>query len=233
MNPDLLAACIAWLRANPGIVSAFGENLAATPQLVKFWSDYAGPIVPALPYLVFAEPTDKEGFETIDNSNDIWSLVDGIVACQVFAESKTAARRLADQVAEALNDADLAFAGIASTGSGTVAVANGGTTLAFSAAQYGLDGSYVAVAGDATNGLYQVGAGSGTSWPISPAYAGATVTAAAWTAAQQAGLIYFRRTGHGFPVITEIGTDGSPTIFSRVVQFRFLFEQLDEATTGP
>jgi hypothetical protein len=65
-------------------------------------------------------------------------------------------------------------------GSGTVALTNGLTSVTFSAAQTGLSGSYLIVAGDSSNGLYLIGSGSGTSWAIGSPYGGATAAAASW-----------------------------------------------------
>jgi hypothetical protein len=234
VNPSILAAIVAYLRSIPSIVAAFGDAPPAEPH---FWSDYGGPVVPALPYAVFAEPTDHEGFETIDNNAEIWSIADGIVTCQVFAASKTQARSLADRLASALNDAPLAFVGIATAGVGTVAATNGSPNLAFSQAQSGLDALYLALDGDTSagpdsGGLYLVTGGSSASWTIAPPFAGATLAAAAWTSAQQAGLIYFRRTNRAFTVVSDIGPDGRPTVYARIVQFRSQYEQMDEVITS-
>jgi hypothetical protein len=230
MNPDILAACIAALRAVPAMVATFGDAPPAEPH---FWSDYAGPSVPALPYAIFTEAADQEGFETIDPSDEVWSVVGGIVSCQVFASGKTLARRLADQVSAFLTDAPLSFAGIPSTGNGTVAATNGDATLTFSRAPTDISGLYLAVAGDTSpgpmfGGLYLVTGGSSASWTIAPPFAGATLAAAPWSVAQQAGLIYFRRMGRSFPILTDIGPDRSPTIYGRAVQFKYRYEQMDE-----
>ncbi len=65
-------------------------------------------------------------------------------------------------------------------GSGTVAVTNNSTSLVFSASQTGLSGTYIAVTGDSSNGLYLIGSGSGTSWVITTPYGGSSNSTASW-----------------------------------------------------
>ena len=159
MQPDILAATIAFIRTQSAIVTAFGEDLSAVPQpSIKFFSDWAGEIVPALPYLVLTEPQSIESFETIATegmSNVVSSMMDGLIAMEVFASSKTAARQLADQVAAVVDDCEDAL----------------NTTLA------------------------------------------------------NIGVFYVRRTAFRFPVVTNVGPDGSATSFARIIQFRYLYEQ--------
>jgi hypothetical protein len=155
MNPLLLEACIAWLRAQATIVSAFGEDLTASPPTIKLWSDYAGPTVPALPYLILLVPQGRYQYETIDDDHYASRTSDGVMLCRVFAASDADARALAVLVSDppyGLMDAGLTFSG-------------------------GID------------------------------------------------LIYLRPTDDAFPVITEVGPDGSPTAFTMQVAFRFLTEQ--------
>jgi hypothetical protein len=146
MNPDLLAAIVAFLRAQPGLVSSFGDA-AGTP---KFWADYAGPTTPALPYLVLNEPEDTLQFETADLKDGIGPTTDGTVIAQVFAPGKTQVRQLGEVVLSALTDPDLSI--------------------------------------------------------------------------NSQGVIYFRPTGHAFTVIAAVGPDATPTVFARVVPFRFILE---------
>lgn len=221
MSPDLLAACVAWLRGQAAIVAAFGEDLTASPPVIKFWSDYAGPTTPALPYLVFAEPQSTESFETIDQDQDVSSLTDGTLIVNVFAESKLDCRQLADTVGESLNDAPLVF-GLPAAGTGTVSVGNGLGTVTFSAPQSRLLGRQLLVNGDSSSGSYLILSGTGAAWTIQPVYGGATNAAATWSTVGTA-LVYFRRTAKQFPIISNIGPD-SPTSFSRALQFRFLIE---------
>ncbi len=105
MNPDLLAACIAWLRTFPAIVAAFGDS-SATP---KFSSQYESPVVPALPYLVFLEGKNVASYETVDQAHQVGETGDGMLTFHVFDEGMTSVRQLADDVATALQDADLVF----------------------------------------------------------------------------------------------------------------------------
>ena len=110
MSPeDLLAACVAWLADSPLLSRRSAKISRPPPPLIKFWSDYAGPTEPALPYLVFAEPQMSESHETADNEWNISAVYDGVVIFTVFDESKTTARQLGDQCADALFDADMVF----------------------------------------------------------------------------------------------------------------------------
>ena len=58
----------------------------------------------------------------------------------------------------------------------TITVANGSTSISFATSQSGLTGLTLWVEGDATNGLYQIASGSGTSWTLATAYGGASGT---------------------------------------------------------
>ena len=60
--------------------------------------------------------------------------------------------------------------------SGTITVQSGGTTISFATSQSGLTGLTLWVEGDASNGLYQIASGSGTSWTLATAYGGASGT---------------------------------------------------------
>lgn len=112
MNPDILAAIVAYLRSVPAIVAAFAEDLTATPQpVVKFWTLYAGPTDPAKPYLVVGQPQSRETYETANAEGDVGPVSDGTVPVHVWASSEDSAWALADQVAAALRDAPLDIAG--------------------------------------------------------------------------------------------------------------------------
>lgn len=106
MEPDILAAIIAFVRSQSALVTAFGENLSASPPIIKFYADTAGQSIPALPYLVLTEPQSVEGFETPGPNDDGSSVVDGVIGMEVYASSKTTSRQLADQVAAVLNDCE-------------------------------------------------------------------------------------------------------------------------------
>ena len=198
--------------------------LTTSPQVIKLWGDYAGPVQPSFPYLLFDEPQDKEDFETVDPTNVVSGIVDGVLRGQVYAASKTQCRLLADRVSSALHDAPLVFSGVSTAGAGTVSAVNGSTTLTFSVSQAQLSGLFLTVDGDTSNGQY-LASGTGTSLTITPPFGGTKLAGATFSSATQAGLIYFRRTGHNFPVMTQIGPDGNASSFARVVQFRFLYEQ--------
>ena len=101
--PDLIAACIAWLRQQPQIVSAFGDS-ATTP---KFVSDIL-PRSLGPPYLVFYEPHEDEEYETIDARGPS-TIAEGVFHVDLVGTGKFAVRQLAEQVAAALNDAPLTF----------------------------------------------------------------------------------------------------------------------------
>lgn len=103
---DLIAACIAWLRADSAVATAFGEGVGSTGKR-KFVSDYAPPLS-ELPYAVFNEPSEVENYETTDSRGPS-SLAAGVFVVEVFADEKLRTRRLADRLAASLNDAPLTF----------------------------------------------------------------------------------------------------------------------------
>ena len=106
MNPDLLAACVAYLEATPAVTSAFGHT-GQTTQFTKFWTDYAGGT--DMPYLVFAEPQQSELYETPgqnDSGSEVW---DGYIDANIYAVDKAQARQLGLLVTETLDDAPLVF----------------------------------------------------------------------------------------------------------------------------
>ncbi len=109
LAPDILAASVAFLRANSVIATAFGDGVLAS----KFWTDYAAlnaqTFQPDYPYLVFQEPQESETYESESETDDGSSLSDGIVDFDVLAPSKTSCRQLAILAAKALNDAPLEF----------------------------------------------------------------------------------------------------------------------------
>ena len=80
LPPDLIAACIAWLRTNPALVASFGDDpLTGTP---KFFSDIAIRNT-TTPYLEFSEPMEVEGYETIDYTRQFSSLASGTFEIQI------------------------------------------------------------------------------------------------------------------------------------------------------
>jgi hypothetical protein len=104
LPPDLVAACIAWLRQQPAIVTAFSDS-ATTP---KFGSDIS-PRDTNPPWLDFFEPDEEEGYESVDYTGQPSSLCDGTLGIELVGTGKLAVRLLADQVAAVLNDAPLVF----------------------------------------------------------------------------------------------------------------------------
>ena len=107
--PDLVAACIQWLRFQGTIVLAFGDS-ATTP---KFFST-SRPAAHSRPGSGFSEPEGEETYDTKDDSGLASSLEEGDLICAVTggggASGKVALRQLADQVASILADAPLTFA---------------------------------------------------------------------------------------------------------------------------
>lgn len=68
------------------------------------------------------------------------------------------------------------------TGTGTLSVAAGTNAVTFSTSQSGLQGKYITVTGDSSNGLYIVASGSGTAWTLATNYGGTTsASGAAWS----------------------------------------------------
>jgi hypothetical protein len=111
--PDLVAACIAWLRLQPAIVAAMGESAAigATPAIIKFYSDIASRSIEP-PYLGFFEPTEEESYESADGTGLTSTLTEGLLAFELVgsqAMGKLGTRQLAEQISAALNDAPLTF----------------------------------------------------------------------------------------------------------------------------
>jgi hypothetical protein len=111
--PDLVAACIAWLRLQPAIVAAMGEvpATATTPAVEKFFSDIAARSVNP-PYLGFFEPDEVEGYETEDYTGLNSTLTDGTLAFELVgsqALGKLGTRQLAEAIVAVLNDAPLTF----------------------------------------------------------------------------------------------------------------------------
>jgi hypothetical protein len=106
--PDLVAACIAWLRLSPTIVAAMGE----TATVEKFFSDYTTRST-APPYLAFYEPEETEGYESLDTTGLTSALTDGLLAFELVAPQslgKLGTRQLAEAIVSRLNDAPLTFA---------------------------------------------------------------------------------------------------------------------------
>lgn len=111
MQQDMLQACASFLRTQPDLVAAFGDAPSADPPVIAFWTDFAGTGTPSQ-FLVLTEPTSTETFESPDSGGEVWSTADGTIAVQVYAESKTQVRQLADMVIDAMNDAALPVNGL-------------------------------------------------------------------------------------------------------------------------
>ena len=80
MPPDLVSACIAWLRLTPAVVAAFGDAVGTE----KFFSDVAVRGTDP-PWLAFSEPDEDKGFETEDQTGATSSLAVGVLACEVIS----------------------------------------------------------------------------------------------------------------------------------------------------
>lgn len=104
--PDLPAAIIGWLRANPTVVAAFAEN-TASPATTKFWADAARRGV-ALPWAVYEEASSDLLFMTVTGTVAP-SIETGQLRFKVVAAEKKQARDLGRLLAETLNDAPLVF----------------------------------------------------------------------------------------------------------------------------
>jgi hypothetical protein len=65
---------------------------------------------------------------------------------------------------------------VSSAGTGTISVTNGGTTITFGSSQSGLQGKYWIDANDTSNGIYLITGGATTSWTITPAFGGTTLS---------------------------------------------------------
>lgn len=104
--PDLPAAMIGWLRSQPTIVAAFGEDTSA-PATTKFWADAARQGV-ALPWAVYEE-VDGELAAMTAAGGVTCRIETGLVRFVVVAEGKRAARDLGRMVMKGLDDAPLVF----------------------------------------------------------------------------------------------------------------------------
>jgi hypothetical protein len=108
MNPDLIAAIVAWLRANSAVVSALGEN-QSLPNMTKIWSDRPEG-QPDLPYLVILEPdAESRTHQSIDWSGTIFAMCRSHVRMHFATSGKTQARSLMKLIASSLDDAPLSF----------------------------------------------------------------------------------------------------------------------------
>jgi hypothetical protein len=104
MPPDLIAACISWLRQSVAVASAFGDS--PPTGVMKFGSDIQPP-GEVLPYATFSEPMEIESFETGGGP----SLVEGMFTIEVMASGKLLVRQLTALVESRLQDAPLVFEG--------------------------------------------------------------------------------------------------------------------------
>lgn len=105
--PDLPAAMIGWLRASPGVVTAFAEDTNA-PTTTKFWADAARPGA-ALPWAVYEE-LDGDVQSMTAARGLACSIETGTVRFTIVASGKKLARDLGRLVVKALDDAPLLFA---------------------------------------------------------------------------------------------------------------------------
>ncbi len=105
--PDLPAAMVGWLRAQPTVVAAFAEDTSSATT-TKFWADAARQGV-SLPWAVYEEVEGDLTYMTA--AGGITSSLDsGKVRFLIVAEGKKTARDLGRMVTTVLNDAPLAFA---------------------------------------------------------------------------------------------------------------------------
>jgi hypothetical protein len=100
---DLVAACISWLRNQPALVAAFGDN---PPNSPAFFSDIAARGEQP-PWLCFDEPRATAEFESADSTGQPSATWTGQLYCEVAATGKLSARTLADQVESVLNQAGI------------------------------------------------------------------------------------------------------------------------------
>lgn len=103
---DLPAAMIGWLRSQPGLAAAFGDD-GLTLATRKFWGDAAQPSVP-LPWAVYSEEAGTTTYMTGDRGN-VPYLDEATIQFVVVAASKQQARQLGDLIAAALTDPPLVF----------------------------------------------------------------------------------------------------------------------------
>jgi len=101
MSPNLISACIAYLRSDSTIVAAFGDSVT-TP---KFWNEYADQEY--YPYLIFKSPGTSETYESIDNAYTPSKVADGILTAEVYAQTLAQVQSLTELVNSSLTDADI------------------------------------------------------------------------------------------------------------------------------
>lgn len=105
--PDLPAAMVGWIRGQPSVVAAFGEDTTAL-STTKFWGDEARAGV-SLPWAVYEEIEGDTEYMTA--AGGVTSSIEtGMVRFVVVAEGKKVARDLGRMLVKALNDAPLVFA---------------------------------------------------------------------------------------------------------------------------
>lgn len=102
--PDMPSAMIAWLRATPAVVAAFGED-ASAHATTKFWADVT-PSKVDLPWATYEETGSEFMYMTGDPPP---SIETGQLRFIVVTEAKKEARDLGRLLAETLNDAPLVF----------------------------------------------------------------------------------------------------------------------------
>jgi hypothetical protein len=104
---DLIAACIAWLRKDARIVAEFGDAKGSETSQ-KFVSDVELPGT-NLPYAVFSEPIEIDGYETRDQTGAVPVFAEGVFHLTVFDSEKLRVRQRADMLSASLTDAPLVF----------------------------------------------------------------------------------------------------------------------------
>ena len=100
--PDMPSAMVGWLRAQPTVVAAFGDDPSALAT-TKFWGDEARRGV-QLPWAVYQEVDRKTTYMTRNNSGTPY-IADGVIRCVVVGAGKEATRDLARLVATGLTNA--------------------------------------------------------------------------------------------------------------------------------
>lgn len=105
---DLPAAMIGYLRSQPSLVAAFGEDTSVLAT-TKFWPDFAQGGV-QLPWAVYDEPDATTTWMTEANGVKPF-LREATIRFLIVGEGKSTVRALADQIATTLNDAPLEWSG--------------------------------------------------------------------------------------------------------------------------
>lgn len=105
---DLPAAMVGYLRSQPSVVSAFGDDTSSLATK-KFWGDAVRPGV-NLPWAVYDEPDSQTMWMTEANGVKPF-LRDATIRFLIVGEGKSNVRSLADMLTKTLNDAPLQWTG--------------------------------------------------------------------------------------------------------------------------